>query len=259
MARMIGPAAAGLLIGRIGTGPVFLLNALSFGAVLCAMAALRKDEIHPRSSNIAGKKRAGLADGLRYAWARPDLRAVLLMFFLIGTFGINFPIYISTMAVSVFHVGAGEFGLLSSAMAVGSVSGALMSARREEPRLTMLLAASLGFGTTLALAAVMPNYGAFAVALFFVGLATQTFTTTANSAAQLWAEPSLRGRVIAVVLAASAGGTPLGAPLVGFVANTLGPRWSLAAGAASGFLAALVGARALARVRAARNASAAAA
>jgi len=237
-ARMIGPAIAGLLIAKIGTGPLFLLNAASFGAVLVALALLRRDELHP--SHVSAR-RGGLTDGVRHVWGRPELRAVLLMFFLIGTFGINFPIYISTMAVSVFHVGAGQFGLLSSAMAVGSVSGALLSARREKPRLALLLGGALAFGASLALAAVMPTYRAFAVALFFVGLATQTFTTTANSAAQMWAEPSLRGRVVALVLAVSNGGTPLGAPLVGFVADTLGARWSLAAGAASGFVALAAG------------------
>jgi MFS family permease len=246
-ARMIGPAAAGLLIARIGSGWVFVVNAASFAAVLAALALLRPHEFHPRVAT--GPKRAGLADGVRHVWARPDLRAVVLMFFLIGTFGINFPIYISTMSVSVFHVGAGAFGLLSSAMAVGSVSGALLSARREQPKLALLLAAALAFGLTLGTAALMPSYRWFAFALFFVGLATQTFTTTANSAAQLWADPSLRGRVMALVLAASAGGTPIGAPLVGWVADLFGARWSLAAGAASGFVAAIVGLRALARLR----------
>ena len=251
-ARMIGPAVAGVLIAKFGSGPVFLLNAASFGAVLGALALLRRGELHP--SHVSAR-RGGLTDGVRHVWGQPELRAVVLMFFLIGTFGINFPIYISAMSVSVFHVGAGQFGLLSSAMAVGSVSGALMSARRERPRLALLLGAALAFGTTLGLAAVMPTYRAFAVALFFVGLATQTFTTTAHSAAQLWAEPALRGRVIALVLAVSAGGTPLGAPLVGYIADTLGPRWSLAAGAASGFAAAIVGLRALARSRALRTQS----
>lgn len=246
-ARMIGPAVAGILIAAVGCGWVFMLNALSFVAVLGALALLRPAQFHPRMTT--GEKRRGVADGMRHVWGRPDLRAVLVMFFLIGTFGINFPIYISAMAVSVFHVGAGQFGLLSSAMAVGSVTGALLAAGREQPRMKLLLAAALAFGTFLLVAAAMPTYRWFAVALFFVGLATQTFTTTAHSAAQLWSDPALRGRVIALVLAVSAGSTPLGAPLIGFVADTLGPRWSLAAGAASGFAAAIVGVYALSRRR----------
>jgi predicted MFS family arabinose efflux permease len=195
---------------------------------------------------------------MRHVWSRPDLRAVLAMFFLIGTFGLNFPIYISTMAVSVFHVGAGQFGLLTSSMAVGSVTGALMAAGREKPRMSLLLGSALAFGTFLLIASAMPSYRWFAVALFFVGLSTQTFTTTAHSAAQLWSDPGLRGRVIALVLAVSAGGTPLGAPLIGVVADTLGPRWSLAAGAASGFIAAIVGVYAVMRHRRAALAAAAA-
>jgi MFS family permease len=246
-ARMIGPAVAGVLIAVVGCGWVFVLNALSFVAVLAALAMLRTAEFHPRLAT-AGKRR-GITDGMRHVWGRPDLRAVVVMFFLIGAFGINFPIYISTMAVSVFHVGAGQFGLLSSSMAVGSVAGALMAAAREKPRMALLLSGALAFGTFLLIAAVMPSYRLFAVALFFVGVATQTFTTTAHSAAQLWSDPALRGRVIALVLAVYAGSTPLGAPLIGMVADTFGPRWSLAAGAASGFLAAIFGFHALARQR----------
>lgn len=255
-ARMIGPAVAGVLIAAVGSGWVFMLNALSFVAVLGALALLRPATFHPRVAGTVGQ-RLGVADGMRHVWGRPDLRAVLVMFFLIGAFGINFPIYISTMAVSVFHVGAGQFGLLTSSMAVGSVTGALMAAGREKPRMQLLLAAALAFGACLLIAAVMPSYRLFAVALFFVGLATQTFTTTAHSAAQLWSDPALRGRVIALVLAVSAGSTPLGAPLIGWVANMFGPRWSLVAGAASGFVAAVVGVYAMARQRRAAVASAA--
>lgn len=246
-ARMIGPAAAGVLIAAVGSGWVFMINALSFVAVLGALALLRPAQFHARVAS--GGKRRGVADGMRHVWARPDLRAVLIMFFLIGAFGMNFPIYISTMAVSVFQVGASQFGLLTSSMAVGSVTGALMAAGRDKPRMKLLVAAALAFGTFLSIAASMPSYRWFAAALFFVGLSTQTFTTTAHSAAQLWSDPALRGRVIALVLAVSAGSTPLGAPLIGMVANTLGPRWSLAAGAISGFVAALVGMYALTRQR----------
>jgi MFS family permease len=246
-ARMVGPAMAGVLIAAIGSGWVFMVNALSFGAVLVALALLRQEEFHPRLAT--GTRRRGVADGLRHVWSRPDLRTVLVMFFLIGTFGINFPIYISTMSVSVFHVGAARFGVLTSSMAIGSVTGALLAAGREQPRMGLLLGAALAFGLALAVAAVMPSYWLFAAALFFVGLSTQTFTTTAHSAAQLWSDPSLRGRVIALVLAVSAGGTPLGAPLIGRIADTAGPRWSLLAGASSGLLAAAVGAFAWRRRR----------
>jgi len=245
--RLIGPAVAGVLIALVGSGWVFVLNALSFAAVLGALAMLRPAQFHARLTRPG--HRSGLADGVRHVWSRHELRAVLVMFFLIGTFGMNFPIYISTMAVSVFQVGAGEFGLLTSSMATGSVTGALLSAGRDKPRMSMLMGAALAFGVTLTLAALMPGYLLFAVALFCVGLATQTFTTTAHSAAQLWSDPFLRGRVIALVMAVSAGGTPIGAPLIGMVANNFGPRWAMAVGAMSGFAAAAVGMLALARLR----------
>ena len=246
-ARMIGPAVAGALIATVGSGWVFVINALSFAAVLVALFMLRPAEFHPRAE-MSGKRR-GLGEGMKHVWERPDLLVVLTMFFLIGTFGINFPIYISTMAVTVFQVGAGRFGLLTSSMAIGSVTGALLAAGRDKPRMSLLVGAALAFGIALTIAAAMPTYRLFALALFFVGLSTQTFTTTALSAAQLWSDPALRGRVIALTLAVFAGGTPLGAPLMGAIADKAGPRWSLVAGATSGLVAAAVGLVALARRR----------
>jgi MFS family permease len=240
-ARMIGPAVAGVLIGSIGSGWVFLLNAASFGAVLCSLALLRPAELYPKTH--APWARGTLLEGFRYVWRRPDLKTVLLMLFLIGTFGLNFPIYISTMAVSVFHEGSGEFGVLTSTMAIGSVAGALLSARREKPRAALLLRGAAIFGVGLGLAALAPSLLLFGVALVVVGVAAQTFTTTANGVVQLATEPAMRGRVMAIFMAIAMGGTPLGAPIVGFVADTFGPRWGLAVGATAGLAAALIGLR----------------
>lgn len=240
-ARLIGPAIAGVLITLIGTGWVFLLNAASFVAVLYSMSLLRTSELHLRERGVM--KRGALMDGFRYVWARPDLKAVLFMLFLIGTFGLNFPIYISTMAVGVFHVGAHEFGLLTSFMAIGSVSGALLSAKRAQPRMTLLFSAAALFGVGFVFAAIMPSYWMFAVALVFIGAYAQTFTTTANGTLQLSTEPDMRGRVMAIFLAVTLGGTPLGGPIVGYVADTFGPRWAMAVGASAGFGAALIGLR----------------
>lgn len=244
VARLLGPAAAGVAIGHFGTGWVFLLNALSFAAVLVSLARLRVSELHVRER---ATKRAGLMEGFRYVRHRPDLATALGMLFLIGTFGLNFPIFISTMAVSVFHKGPGQFGLLTSIMAVGSVAGALLSARRAAPRAELLIAGALTFGTGCALAALMPTYGWFGLMLAVIGVAAQTFTTTANGTVQLATDPHMRGRVMAIYMAIAMGGTPIGAPIVGFVADTFGPRWALAVGALAGVSAALIGLRYLAR------------
>jgi MFS family permease len=245
-ARMIGPAIAGLLIASVGTGWVFLINAASFGAVLISLGMLRVAELH--RARAAGS-RSGLVEGFRYVWRRPDIRAVLVMLFLIGTFGLNFPIFISTMSVSVFHGGARQYGLLTSTMAIGSVTGALLAARRGTPRLAILLVGATLFGVGLTLAAIMPTAALFGVALVLVGVAAQTFTTTANSTVQLSTEAEMRGRVIAIFFAIALGTTPVGAPIVGWVADTFGPRWALAVGAAAGFGAALVGIHYLAKHR----------
>ncbi len=246
-ARMVGPAIAGVLIAAVGSGWVFLINAASFVAVLGSLAVLRVGELHvkPRPARAPGS----FVDGFRYVRKRRDLRAILLMLFLFGTFGLNFPIFIGAMSVSVFHKGAGQYGLSSSIMAIGSVTGALLSARRAKPHITLLFSVAATFGLGLALAALMPTYALFCAALVIIGVSAQSFTTTATSTVQLATEPAMRGRVMAILLAITLGGTPLGAPVVGWIADAFGPRWALGVGAAAGLSAALVGVHYLARYR----------
>jgi MFS family permease len=236
---MIGPAVAGGLIAAVGPGWVFLINAASFVAVLGALLGIRVAELH--GGRRAGRGGGGLAEGFVYVWRRPDLRAALVMLFLIGTFGLNFAIYISTMAVAVFHVGAGRYGLLTATMAIGSVSGALMAARRPRPDMTVLMGAAALFGVGCAAAAASPNLWVFAGLLVLIGASVQTFTTSSNSLVQLSTDPAMRGRVMAILLAVALGGAPLGAPVVGWVADRFGPRWALMVGAASGLFAAAAG------------------
>jgi MFS family permease len=246
-ARMIGPAIAGVLIAGVGSGWVFLINALSFVAVLCSLSLLRVGRLQPRHRPAIA--RGSFAEGFRYVLRRPDLKTILFMLFLVGTFGLNFPIFISTMSVTVFHAGASQYGLLTSMMAAGSVMGALMAASRTKPGIPVLLAGAAIFGIGCAAAALMPSYLLFGIVLVVIGMAAQTFTTSTNSIVQTSTEPGMRGRVIAILLAIALGGTPVGAPIVGWIADTFGPRWALGAGAASGLLAAAVAIVYLARQR----------
>jgi MFS family permease len=241
VARMVGPAVAGILIASIGTGWVFLANALSYIAVLCSLWLLSQDQLHRSDRTLHGH--GGLMAGFRYVWSRPDLKVVLFMLFLLGTFGLNFPIFISTMSVTVFHVGAREYGILTSAMAIGSVIGALLAAAQVKPGITRIVIAASVFGISCGIAALMPSYGLFGVVLVVIGISAQTYTTSTNSVVQLSTDPGMRGRVMAILLGILLGATPLGAPLVGWVADYFGPRWALGVAALSGIGAAIAGLR----------------
>jgi MFS family permease len=223
-----------------------VINGASFGAVLISLVFLRVSELRPNAR--APRAKGNFIAGLRYVRGRLDLKAMLAMLFLIGTFGLNFPIFISTMAVGVFHADARGYGLLSSIMAIGTFAGALLAAGRSKARFGAVLLGSGLFGLGCTLAALAPNYWVFAGALVVIGVAALTLTNTTNSLMQLSTEPAMRGRVMALRIGVALGGTPIGAPIVGWVADQCGPRWALGVGAASGFAAAIVGAYAMARL-----------
>ncbi|GAB2612654.1 MFS transporter [Novilysobacter erysipheiresistens] len=246
-ARMLGPAVAGVLIAAVGEGWLFVINAGSYAAVLVSLWCLRVHELHAEA--LPERTRGSLLAGFGYVWRRPDLIAVLVMLFLLGTFGFNFAIFISTMSVTVFDGDASQYGLLTSAMAAGTMCGALLSARRPVPGMVLMAVSAAGFGVSVALAAVMPGPVSFGVVLFFVGLAALTFMTASNSMMQLTTERAMRGRVLALRIAVVMGGTPLGAPLVGWVVDRFGARWALGIGALSGFAAAAVAVTYLVRHR----------
>ena len=246
-ARLIGPAVAGLMIAAVGTAWVFLINAASFLAVIGALASMRTAQLQRAAR--AGGRPSGIVEGFRYLRGRPDLIVALSMLFLVGTYGLNFPIFVSTMSVGVFHGGPSLYGTLSSAMAVGSVVGALLVAGRKAPHLVLLRVSALSFGLACALAALMPGAWSFGAVLALVGALAQTFTTSTNSLVQLSTEPAMRGRVMAIYMGIFLGCTPLGAPLVGWVADAFGPRWALGVGAASGFAAAMLATWYLQRVK----------
>jgi MFS family permease len=241
------PNAVALNSASFNLARLIMINGASFGAVIASLALLRRSDLHRNS--LVRTPPGGLTDGFRYVWRRADLRTVYFMLLLIGTFALNFPIFISTMSVSVFHAGADEYGLLTSMLALGSVAGALWAARGHRPRGTFLFGGAAVLGLGYALAAVMPAYWLFGVTLFVIGVAAQVFTTTVTSIVQLTTEPAMRGRVIAILLAVALGGTPIGAPIEGWVSDTFGPRWALMAGAASAFAAALAGMRYLMKHR----------
>lgn len=238
-ARMIGPAIAGLLVTIAGSGPIFLINTLTFVAMIASIYFIRTHEL--RVFARMPKSRGNLRDGLGYLKTRPDIITVMVEVFLVGTFGLNSAMNIAAMATTEFGHGAGEFGILNSVLAIGSVTGTLLAARRETPRLRYIFGASAGFGCACLLAALSPNIYVFAVTLIPLGLAALTIITSANAYVQVTTEPLMRGRVMSLYMAVFVGGTPIGAPLVGLVNDHFGARWGLGVAVASGFSAAIIG------------------
>jgi len=229
VARLVGPALAGLLIAAYGTAPVFLINAASFGFTLWALTALRSDELFPSARVARGKGQ--LRAGLTYVRGRPDLMLTMVLVCVVGTFGMNFQLTTALMAKEVFGLGAGAFGLLGSCVALGSLTGALVSTRRRErPRLRMLVIAALCFGLIEIVVGLMPTFTTFAILLVPTGAAALIFITAANSSVQLGSDPTMRGRVMALYFLFFMGGTPIGAPIVGWLAEEYGARWGIVAG-----------------------------
>jgi MFS family permease len=232
-ARILGPALAGLMIGALGggvtaTGWVILVNAVSYGAVIWQLqrmnlSLLRTTELRPRTPGM-------LVEGVRYVRSQPKMVMILVMVFFAGTFGMNFQITSALMATEVFGKGAGEFGLLGSAMAVGSLAGALMAARRVRIRMRLLVFAAAGFGAAEVVAGLLPSYVAFAAFAPVIGFCTLTLLNSANATMQLESTPALRGRVMALYMTIVMGGTPLGSPIIGWIGEHLGARYTLVVG-----------------------------
>ncbi len=236
-ARMIGPAAAGVVIVAVGTGWVFLVNAVTFLAMIVALRLIRSEELVPR---ITASGASRLADGFRYVGSRPDLMVTFVMVFLLGAFGMNFPIFASTMALE-FGRDADGYGLLSSILAIGSLAGALLAARRDRARMRLVIVGTGMFAVVGTVSAFMPDYWLYAITLMFTGFSVVTTLTTANGYVQTTTDPALRGRVLALYMAILMGGTPIGAPIVGWVAAEYGARAAILLGAAAAFVAFAVG------------------
>lgn len=229
VARVLGPVAAGLMVNAIGTGPVFLVNGLSFAAVIIGLLAMRVSELH--AAPVVQRGPGQLREALRYVKARPDLLLPIVLIGVVGTFGFNFAVTLPLIVKETFHRGAASYGVLSAAIAIGALAGSLVSARRTRvPRQRFLIGATLVFGVLEATAGLMPTYLALFVVLVPTGAAVLTLATACNSTVQLGSSPEMRGRVMALYILVFMGGTPIGAPLIGVLVEHFGPRSGLIVG-----------------------------
>jgi MFS family permease len=243
LARMIGPALAGVLIAALGsgvsaTGAVILVNALSYGAVILSLQRMRDSELNRPNPVERGK--GMIRDGVRYVVGRPDLMLILTIIFFAGTFGLNFQLTSALMATEVFHKGASEYGLLGTTLAAGSLTGALLAARRGRIRHRLVILSAVTFGVAEIVAGLMPSYLAFAIWTPVIGLASLTMITAANASFQTSVDPVMRGRAMALYMMIFMGGTPIGAPIVGWVGETFGARWTLIGGGVATILGTLL-------------------
>jgi len=236
LARIAGPAVAGLVISVLGTPAAFGVNAVSYGAVLVSLKLMRPSELYP--AERVHRAKGQLREALAYVRARPNLWTLLVLIFFVATFGMNFQVTTALMSRQLFHTGAGAFGLASAVFAAGALGGALLAARRGRPNTSLLLMTAFGFGVLEVITGLMPSFWSFLVLLLPTGLVLLTFTTAANSATQLGTTPEMRGRVMGLYLLVFLGGAPLGSPLAGWLAEEFGPRMSMISGGVISALAA---------------------
>jgi MFS family permease len=250
LARIVGPAVAGLVIAALGTPAAFLVNAASYGAVLIGLKLMRPSELHP--ANPVPRARGQLRAGLSFVRQRKRLWMPLVLIFFVSTFGMNFQVTTALMSREVFHTGAGRFGIASAVYALGALGGALLAARRAQPTLRLVVVTSLAFSVLDVATGLMPDYWTFLLMLLPTGLAVLSFTTAANSTTQLGTTPEMRGRVMGLYLLVFLGGTPLGSPLAGWVAQQFGPRIAIICGGLIAVVATVVVGMMLARGSGAR-------
>jgi MFS family permease len=246
-ARILGPASAGVVIALLGVGPCFLINALSFGAMLVALRAMNPRELH--TPPVADRARGQLRGALRYVARTPGLLIPLAMMAVVGTLSFNFQVLLPLLASLTWHGTAALYTALAVAMGIGSVTGALAAGARGRVGPRLLVGAAAAFGLAELLVAAAPTIPLQLVALIPLGAVSVTFAAGVNSSLQLAVEPSLRGRVMALYSVVFLGSTPIGAPLVGWIAEIAGPRAGLVLGGVAALLAAAGGALAYARVR----------
>jgi MFS family permease len=247
LARILGPAVAGLVIAAVGTPAAFLVNAGSYAAVIIGLKLMRPAELHqvPRVPRSPGQLRQTLS----YVAARPQLWTTMILIFFVATFGMNFQVTNALMSRAVFHTGASSFGLASTMFAVGALGGALVAARRSRPTMRLLIAMSFAFSVLEIATGLMPTFWSFALALIPTGLALITYSTASNSTTQLNTTQQMRGRVMGLYMMIFLGGAPLGSPMAGWIAEEWGPRMSMITGGVISAVATLAVTCLLARLR----------
>ena len=236
-ARLVGPGLAGLLIAVVGSGWIFVVNGITFGATILALGYMRTRELHTLPS--APREKGQIREGIRYVRRRTDIIVIMVVVGVVSTFGLNFQLTSAMMAKVEFGMGPGEYGILGSILAIGSLTGALLAARRERPRVRLVIGSAFGFAVATGVMALMPTYQSFALACIPVGLASLTMMTAANTTIQMSVDPVMRGRVMSLYMIVFLGATPVGSPLVGWVAEAWGPRWAIGIGSITAALVAV--------------------
>jgi MFS family permease len=236
--RLIGPTVSGFLIAGFGTGPSFIINGVSFLVIMCSFIAVREDELHiQEKAETAGT----LREAFKYIKRRPDLQMIMLTIFFAANFGLNAQIFNALMATKEFHKGAASYGILGTAIAVGTLTGALISARRDRTKRPMFVPfAAMNFSIWVLALAIAPTYLVYALLLPINGFSALTTMISANTYIQANSDHAIRGRIMGIYMFIFMGGTPLGSPLIGFCAEHFGPRVTIAGCSAITFIAALL-------------------
>ncbi len=237
-ARLIGPGIAGLLIAVIGsTGWVFVINGLTFGATIVVLLIMRRSELIPHER--APRRKGQIREGFRYVRRRADILVIMVIMAVVSALGFNFQLTSALMARVEFGKGAGEYGILGSVLAIGSLAGALLAARRGRPRLRVIVGAAGAFGVSSGVMALMPTYGLYMLMCIPTGFFALSLMATANAWVQTTTAPNMRGRAMSLYMMVLFGATPIGSPVVGWIGEHAGPRWSILVGSIASVLVAL--------------------
>jgi len=229
LARLVGPALAGVMVAWVGSGWVFILNGLSFVVTIAALWAMRADELRPQRRQEGSVR---LVQGLHYVRRNADMVLALVLAFVVATFGLNYQMTMALMARLEFGVGAEAFGIMSTALALGALAGSLLAARRVHVPLRLVVVAAVVFGCVEIVVGFAPTYTSILLLLPFAGITAMTFTTSVQTYLQSRSEWWVRGRVMGVYTLVFFGGTPVGAPVIGWAADAFGARSGLIGGGA---------------------------